>query len=187
MSSVDASFRYANAADAPHLHALIERAYRGPENAGGWNSESHLLQGPRSSIPEIEQLIGREDSRFVLAESCNSRLIGCALLQRVGSTACSADGSGRSGSYFGMFAVEPLLRSHGVGSLLLAECERRVVNLWNADAMVMTVISVREGMIEWYRRRAYQPTGARIPFPFSETSGETRRDFDLVELRKPLR
>jgi ribosomal protein S18 acetylase RimI-like enzyme len=186
MADTSPTYRYAAQPDAARLHALIERAYRGPENEGGWNSESHLLRGPRTSVPELIQLISRDDSRFVLAEDSERRLLACALLQRVGTTECTAGDVGKTGAYFGMFAVDPSLRSNGIGKVMLAECERRAVELWGSAVMVMTVISVRDALIDWYGRRGYQATGARIPFPFSDSSGETTRDFDLVELRKAL-
>ena len=44
----DLTFRYARQADTPALVSLIERAYRGEDTAGSWNSEAHLLKGPRS-------------------------------------------------------------------------------------------------------------------------------------------
>ncbi|MEP7211016.1 MAG: hypothetical protein ABI740_09290, partial [Alphaproteobacteria bacterium] len=70
------------------------------------------------------------------------------------------------------------------GKQVLAEAERRARETFHAVAIVMTVINVRTGLIGWYERRGYRLTGGRTPFPFSATSGETTRDFDLVELRK---
>ena len=54
---ISPAFRYAVQADAPALVALIERAYRGPETAGSWMSEAHLLKGPRTSHHDIATLI----------------------------------------------------------------------------------------------------------------------------------
>ena len=42
--------------------ALIERAYRGPETAGSWMSEAHLLKGPRTSHADISTLVAQPDS-----------------------------------------------------------------------------------------------------------------------------
>src|ERR1700758_4084294 len=99
-------FRFAGPSDAAAVAALVERAYRGPETAGQWDSESHLLTGPRTSPREIGDLIGRTDSRFVLAED-DSRLIGCALIQKTTVAAkAGAKGETRPGSYFGMFATD---------------------------------------------------------------------------------
>lgn len=175
-------FRYAEPADAAPVHALVERAYRGQDNAGAWDSESHLLKGPRTSLAEVEQLIASPSSRIVIVRR-EGRLIGSALIQQSGDTECSVRGDA---AYFGLFAIDPSARSGGLGKILLAECERRAAALWNSRAMSLTVISVRDALIAWYERRGYRRTGGRLPFPFSETSGETRRDFDLVELSKEI-
>jgi GNAT superfamily N-acetyltransferase len=185
MPMSDLSFRYARRADAPALTALVERAYRGVDTAGQWSSEAHLLTGPRTSIPEITGLIDREDSRFLIAER-DSVIIGCCLLQGLARSQESHGASGNNAAYFGMFAIEPGTHGGGVGKTVIAEAERRVRDLWDCNQMVMTVINLRTELIEWYQRRGYRLTGATLPFPFSETSGETTRDFHLVEMRKDL-
>lgn len=200
------AFRIATTADTPVIVALIEAAYRGPETAGQWDSESHLLKGPRTNHTEINALISRPDSRFVVAEEAG-RIIGCALIQQLDVAApatgaypenFATDAPGRApsslhaaagaattpGAYFGMFAIDPGIRAAGLGKLVLAEAEARARHMFDATCMVMTVINVREQLIAWYQRRGYRLTGKRIPFPFTETSGETTRDFDLVEMRK---
>ncbi len=196
----DLSFRYARQSDTPSLVALIERAYRGEDTAGNWNSEAHLLKGPRTNDEEISTLIAREDSRFIIAEA-GGRLAGCCLVQGLDDPTgnwSSADGPVDSGAasppatavnaaYFGMFAIDPGIHGGGIGKTLIAEAERRVQELWGANQMVMTVINLRTALIEWYQRRGYRLTGATLPFPFSDTTGETTRDFHLVEMRKDLR
>jgi ribosomal protein S18 acetylase RimI-like enzyme len=179
------AFRYATVADVDAAVALIERAYRAPETAGRWDSESHLLTGPRTSHAEIAGLVADPHSRLLLAE-VDGRMAGCCLLQKRGTTGCTDEKNGADGAYFGMFAIDTGARAAGLGKIILAEAERRVRELWQATAMVMTVINVRTELIAWYERRGYRATGARVPFPFTETSGETTRDFDLVELRKEL-
>ncbi len=203
------TFRYASQADVPALVDLIERAYRGPETAGTWVSEAHLLKGPRTHAAEIAALIARTDSRFLVAD-LDGKLAGCCLLQSLGSpppaagetrpgffeTFSVADDrldarpaprtADASGAYFGMFAINPAIHSSGLGKGVLAEAERRVRDLWNAKAMVMTVISLRTELIGYYERRGYALTGHRHPFPFTDTTGEITRDFDLVEMKKRL-
>jgi predicted N-acetyltransferase YhbS len=176
----DLRFRYARRHDAPALVDLIERAYRNPETAGAWSSEAHLLKGPRTSAEEVTTLIDREDSRFLIAEQ-DSRMVGCCLLQ-----GHDAGGDSLNAAYFGMFAIDPGIHGGGLGKAVIAEAERRVHDLWRTRQMVMTVINLRTELITWYERRGYRRTGATLPFPFSETSGETTRDFHLVEMRKDL-
>lgn len=175
------SFRFAVHTDAAALAELIERAYRNPDTAGRWDSESHLLTGPRTSREEMAALLADPDSRFLIAE-IDGRASGCCLIQKLGST--GRPGGEEAPAYFGMFAIDARARNIGLGKQVLAEAEARVRKLWNAPAMVMTVINVRTELIAWYERRGYRLTGAAMPFPFSETSGEVTRDFHLVELRK---
>jgi ribosomal protein S18 acetylase RimI-like enzyme len=175
------TFRLARQADAPFLVDLIERAYRGPETAGSWASEAHLLKGPRTSLAEVSSLISREDSRFLIAEA-DSRIVACCLLQ--GLNRPEHDTTSVNAAYFGMFALDPHAQGGGLGKQVIAEAEQRIQDMWGCNEMVMTVINLRTELIGWYQRRGYRLTGATLPFPFSETSGETTRDFHLVEMRK---
>ncbi len=171
----DFTFRYATKADAPALHALIEHAYRGAETAGRWDSESHILKGPRTTLDFVADRITGPDSRFVIAEEADE-LRGCAMIEK--------PAPGRTAAYFGMFAIDTSIRSKGLGRAVVAACERFVRDLWDAQAMEMSVISLRTELMGWYERQGYELTGERQPFPFSETTGEVRRDFDLVTMRK---
>lgn len=177
------TFRLARQADAPFLVDLIERAYRGPETAGSWTSEAHLLKGPRTSLSEVSALIAREDSRFLIAQ-LNGKITACCLLQ--GLNRADLDAGSVNAAYFGMFALDPAAQGGGLGKLVIAEAERRIQDIWGCNEMVMTVINLRTELISWYERRGYRQTGATLLFPFSETSGETTRDFHLVEMRKRL-
>jgi len=168
------SYRYAEAADAPAVRALIERCYRGSEAAKGWTNESDLLTGPRTSEAEVLAFIADPECCFLLAE-IEGGLVGCVLLERR-----------RDGAYFGMFSIDPGAQSGGIGKAVLAQAEQAVRELWGARAMTMVVINLRQPLIEWYQRRGYRLTGHTEPFPFGPMSGETRRDFHLLELRKEL-
>lgn len=178
------AFRYATQADVESIVDLIERAYRGQENAGAWFSEAHLLRGPRTSISDISGLLAQPQSRFLIAE-LEGQIAGCCLLQKT-KAVDGQNGKDSDAAYFGMFAIDPAIRSSGLGKTVLAEAERRVRELWRAKAMVMTVINLRTELIGYYERRGYKLTGVRHPFPFNETTGEVTRDFDLVEMKKVL-
>jgi GNAT superfamily N-acetyltransferase len=168
------TYRYGTVQDVPAIRTLIERCYRGDEIAKDWASEAAFLKGPRTSEAQIAELVANSKCHFLLAED-GKLLVGCALLERRGDDA-----------YFGMFSVEPLRQEGGIGKAFLAQAEAAVRKLWHSTSMTMVVISIREALIDWYGRRGYSRTGATLPFPFSGTTGETRRDFHLVELRKEL-
>jgi GNAT superfamily N-acetyltransferase len=164
-------FRYGGRDDAGALTALIESAYRSPETAGRWDSESHLLTGPRTSRKEILSLLEDPDARFIVAGD----MWGCALIR-----------AEATGATFGLFAIALAMRGRGLGRSVLAQAECAARDLWNADFMRLTAISLRTELIAWYARCGYAPTGRRLPFPFSASTGETRRDFDLMEMEKRL-
>ena len=103
------TYRYAQKADTPALVALIERAYRGEDAAGKWTSEAHLLKGPRTNDEEIEGLIAREETRFLVVE-INGKLVGCCLLQGLPPESDTKVNA----AYFGMFAVRPGLQGQGI-------------------------------------------------------------------------
>jgi hypothetical protein len=54
--------------------------------------------------------------------------------------------------------------------------------------MRMTVIRQREGLIAWYRRRGYEPTGETEPFPYGDErfGVPLRDDLEFVVLEKPI-
>jgi ribosomal protein S18 acetylase RimI-like enzyme len=91
--------------------------------------------------------------------------------------------------YFGMFAVDPIRQSGGLGKSMLAEAERIADADFGCARMEMTVISVRDELIAWYERRGYRRTGKYKPFPYGdERFGIPKREdlrFELLE--KPLR
>jgi ribosomal protein S18 acetylase RimI-like enzyme len=159
------AFRAAEAADIAAIVSLVESAYRGESGLRGWTTESHLLDGRRTDAADVGGLIGRPDSRVLLAER-DGRLKASCHVERQGEAA-----------YFGMFAVDPGEQGGGLGKRVLAEAERIAREEWHCRAMRMTVIVQREELIAWYGRRGYRRTGEYQPFPYGdERFGIPRRD-----------
>lgn len=159
------SFRTATTADVVAIVALVESAYRGESGLRGWTTESHLLDGRRTDAADVGALIGRADSRILLAES-DGQL----------KASCHVERQGEAG-YFGMFAVDPTEQGSGLGKRMLTEAERIAREEWHCRAMRMTVIVQREELIAWYGRRGYRRTGEYQPFPYGdERFGIPRRD-----------
>ncbi len=71
-------------------------------------------------------------------------------------------------AYFGMFAVSPRRQGGGIGRQVLASAEDYCRQTWGTEKLEMTVISSRQELIGWYRRRGYEVTGETRPFPFEE-------------------
>ncbi|HBK57635.1 MAG TPA: GNAT family N-acetyltransferase, partial [Xanthomonadales bacterium] len=76
-----------------------------------------------------------------------------------------------------------------IGRRVLTEAERIVRDDWQLDRMRMTVIDIRQELIDWYQRQGYRRTGIKKAFPYGDPRfGQPRRDdlrFEVLE--KPLR
>ena len=169
-------FRSATLDDVDPIVALVTSAYRGDSSRQGWTTEADLLEGARIDADVLRGDIVRADSRVLLGER-DGRLLACAHVARDGDA-----------GYFGMFAVVPGLQGGGIGSRLLAECERIARDEWHLPAMRMSVIDVRDALIAFYERRGYRRTGILKPFPYGDARFgiPLRDDLRFEVLEKPL-
>lgn len=165
------TFRDAADADVDALVALIESAYRGDSSRAGWTTEADILEGQRTDPEGVLAVIKSPDSRLLTVER-DGTVVACCQLEHRGGHA-----------YFGMFAVSPKLQGAGLGKVIIAEAERTVRELWGAQELHMTVISVRNDLIAWYERRGYRRTRRMTPFPYGdERFGIPQRDDLRFEL-----
>lgn len=177
-------YRWADAADAEAIMALVQSAYRGQASRQGWTTEADFLDGSRLDRDHLLSLLppaGGNDpvgagQGILLAEDATG-VVACAHLQ-LQAQHC----------WFGLFAVDPRRQGQGTGDRLLHAAETRALAQLGARVMALQVIWLRDSLIAWYRRRGYVLTGDRAPFPYGdERFGLPRRD-DLyfVIMEKPL-
>lgn len=140
--------------DIPELVTLINSAYRGETSKKGWTTEAHLLEGKRTDEPEMTAIFLDPKNTF-LKYTENNTIIGSVLLVKK-----------EQQLYLGMLTVSPELQNSGIGKKLLAEAENHAKTL-GLFSIIMTVISVREELISWYKRHGYVDTGEREAFPES--------------------
>lgn len=164
------TIRPATPADLVHLHPVIERAYRGDSARGGWTHEADILEGQRTSLDDLAEILTRPAERLLVAEE-DGRVIGCVQVTDRG------DGL----AYLGLLCIEPTLQAAGLGRQLIAEAESCAARLFRAKTMEMTVIDSRAELIAYYERRGYRLTGEGRPFPIEVTP-----PLRLAVLEKPL-
>lgn len=139
--------------DAEQIAALVNSAYRGESSKQGWTTEADLLAGLRTDAEEILRLLLSDDSMFLRCK-VEEELVGSVHLQKQAEQVC-----------LGMLAVSPLLQGRGVGKQLLAAAEHAARETWGVKKSVMTVISCRSELLEFYERRGYRRTGVSKKFP----------------------
>jgi ribosomal protein S18 acetylase RimI-like enzyme len=145
----------ATLADIPALNLLINSAYRGESSKKGWTTEADLLEGKRTTEEELTQTI-QDPKNTILKFTENGKIISSVLLVEK-----------EHQLYLGMLTVSPELQNSGIGRKMLTEAENHAKSL-GLNAIIMTVISVREELIAWYKRNGYEDTGEREAFPQSE-------------------
>ncbi len=141
--------------DIPALVILINSAYRGETSKKGWTTEAHLLEGKRTNEEELTEIFSDPKNTF-LKFTENEKIIGSVLLAEK-----------ENQLYLGMLTVSPELQNGGIGKKLLAAAENHAKSL-GLSSIIMTVISVREELVAWYKRHGYADTGKREAFPESE-------------------
>ena len=158
--------------DVSDLNFLINSAYRGESSKKGWTTEANILEGIRTSEKELSEIIEKPNSSiFKFIE--NDTIIACVLLEIK-----------KNNLYLGMLTVSPEIQNSGIGKKILKFAEDYASKL-NLPKIVMTVISVREELIAWYKRHGYFDTGIKEPFPMDNPEfGLPKQTLEFILLEK---
>ncbi|RYY82707.1 MAG: N-acetyltransferase [Chitinophagaceae bacterium] len=170
----DAAITAASEADIPALIALLNSAYRGDAARQGWTHEADLIAGEqRTDADELSEKLAK--GTMLVYKQRGGDIDACVYLEP------KADEL-----YLGMLSVRPSLQGSGLGKILLKVAEEHARNS-ACLAIVMTVISVRTELLEWYQRLGYQETGDEEPFPDDPRFGEPTQPLTFKWLRKVLK
>ncbi len=164
----------ASANDIQALTALINNAYRGDTSRKGWTTEADLLDGIRIDETTLKQYFEDADSAILKSINEDRQITGCVYLK-----------TKHDQMYLGMLTVMPELQANGIGKLLLHAAEERA-KLIGCTSIIMTVISVRSELINWYERHGYYNTRQTEPFPQDEKFGIPKVSLEFVVLEKIL-
>ena len=158
--------------DAPAIATLVNSAYRGDSSRQGWTTEADLLDGTRTDNDAIKALI-QSKGTVVLKYVEDATIKACVELKTTAE-----------GLYLGMLTVRPELQGKGIGKILLHAAEQEAQRQ-ACGKIIMTVISVRRELIDWYTRHGYHDTGKRKPFAFSDPRfGQPKQPLEFVVLEK---
>lgn len=149
MTATESVFRRARASDAAAIVDLVNSANSGDGGTSGWTHEANFFEGKRTDVEEVLELLAAPGSTFVLRLD-GEEIVGCAYLKTIDSAA----------AYMGLLAVRPMLQANGIGTGLIAECERVARGEWRCPTMLISVItSHRPELTAFYERRGFARTG----------------------------
>ncbi|WP_379090742.1 GNAT family N-acetyltransferase [Pedobacter sp. UC225_65] len=162
--------------DAKELNVLINAAYRGEESKKGWTTEAEILGGLRIDEMTLKGMLAQGEGTIVKYTGSGEEILGTVYLEIK-----------MPALYLGMFAVSPLSQSKGIGKALLSFAEDFAL-AHGCDRITLTVISIREELIDWYKRHGYVPTGHSIAFEDIEGRfGDPKVDaIELIEMQKSM-
>ncbi len=160
--------------DVPAIVHLVNSAYRGDTSRKGWTTEAELLDGIRVDEAGIKQLLADANTTLLKATTEAGELVGVVQLEQQGTS-----------MYLGMLTVKPTLQNGGIGKQLMAAGEN-LAKEKGCIKMVMTVISVRQELIQWYQSKGYTITGDRKPFPTDPRFGIPKQPLEFIVMEKAL-
>jgi len=161
--------------DIAAITQLLNSAYRGESSRKGWTTEADLIGGElRTDEKNLQQVMEQAGSVVLKYSTNKDEIIGCVNLQQHGKKL-----------YLGMFSVSPELQGGGIGRQLLQAAEEYAFSL-HCTAIYMSVISVRQELIDWYIRNGYRDTGERKAFPEDGLTGKHLQPLEFIILEKQL-
>ena len=162
--------RIAQREDAEEITTVINSAFR--------DAEKFFVEGDRVDVADVLNFLS--SGKFLLAES-EDTLLGCVYVEPryVDDNRSAAESHDRA--YLGLLAVGPAHQQSGLGSLLMdaAEDYCRALGLRFMD---IKVVSLREELAGFYRKRGYVETGTSA-FP---AEVETKLRCHFIDMSKPL-
>ncbi|KQC00083.1 GNAT family N-acetyltransferase [Pedobacter sp. Hv1] len=162
--------------DVKELNKLVNSAYRGEESKKGWTTEAEILDGIRIDEHTLEALLTRSEATILKCTDSDGRILGTVCLEVK-----------PHGLYLGMFAVSPVSQGLGIGKSLLSAAERFALEN-QCGKIIISVISTRIELIDWYKRHGYVATGGAIAFEQIEGRfGDPKVPaISLIEMEKVL-
>ncbi|MGE5519149.1 MAG: GNAT family N-acetyltransferase [Candidatus Dadabacteria bacterium] len=168
------SISIATSTDVPQLVNLVNSAYRGERSRKGWTSEADLLDGIRTDIEAMEEMLQLKNAVILKYVDESQKIAGCVYLQKE-----------REKLYLGMLTVNPTIQGKGIGKKLLQSSENYAKEN-DCSSIIMTVISVREELIRWYESKGYYNTGEKKPFPDDPRFGIPKQPLQFIVMKKDL-
>jgi len=160
--------------DMAALTSLVNSAYRGEVSRKGWTTEADFLGGTRIGEEALKTIFNGPGSVILKYTNASRELLGCVHLQKEGAFL-----------FLGMLAVRPEAQAAGIGRDLLNASEKYAASV-RCHTIRITVITLRDELIAWYKRRGFMETGETKPFPERPEFGIPNRNLFFTVMEKKL-
>jgi len=164
----------ASVKDITEICALVNSAYRGVTSRQGWTTEADMLDGIRIDENTLTHYLNEQQSVILKCTNDNDEITGCVYLKKE-----------TEHLYLGMLTVSPRLQAKGIGKLLLKAAEEKAIQS-GCRSIVMTVISGRSELINWYKKHGYRETGIKQPFPKDIKFGKPKFPLEFIIMEKSV-
>ncbi len=176
--SSDLTFTNAVLKDCAHLAAFVNAAYRGEDSKQGWTTEAEFLEGQRTDAADLADFLNTPE-HWIFKLEHGTQLLGLVQVYR--------QERDPSILQLGMLTVDPHRQRAGLGKEILKRVE---IFARQNDFMKikMSVISIRQSLIEYYQRRGFEILAERERFPYGQPRfGLPKRDdLEFLFLEKKL-
>jgi ribosomal protein S18 acetylase RimI-like enzyme len=164
----------AQLSDAESIATLVNSAYRGDHAKKGWTTEADFIDGTRTDATALADVMNKQDT-IILKYERDGKIIGCVELK-----------VDKNKVYLGMLTVEPSIQGGGIGKEMLRAGED-FAKSQGCRSVYMTVITIRQELIDWYKRHGYSDTGERKPFHFNDPRfGLPKQNLEFLVMEKQL-
>lgn len=160
--------------DVEALVALVNSVYRGEHSKQGWTTEANILEGKRVDTAWVRDVIESSHSTLIVARR-HGAVIGCLQIDIEAPVA-----------HLGLFAVDVVSQTLGIGKRLLQEAEVYAKSN-NISTLQLEIIDKRADIILYYERRGFQATGESLDFPVRDDLWRSKvGPLQLLVYRKQL-
>ncbi|GJJ77367.1 hypothetical protein EMPS_09726 [Entomortierella parvispora] len=180
-------------AQITQIHSVINRAYR---SEGGWTTEAHLVSEERCSIDELKGAILDKVNPLLLAfDSETNEPLGTLQLDPAetypdfgeykaeGYNCTHVESTPKDQQIFvGLFSVDPLQQSRGIGRKLVDEALRHAKESMGRKQAVVYVILQRPELVSWYKKLGFVDYGEKVPFPDASRIKQEDIHFSVLRL-----
>ena len=173
--------RDADEFDIASIEELIETGYRKKSSTKGWTTEFALIDGDRLQDGEIAAALADNKNKFFVAsdnDKSENKIVGVICVTK-----------NNDWIEFGKFTVSPDYQGHGIGKKLMSAVEKYVSEVWKSDNLKLSVITIRQELIDFYARFGFKDTGQRLEFaklhPYVILKDGVA-DLEVMIMEKPL-